>query len=147
LVPLPEASAALAKLTLTVPLIGDITPFRELGIKGLAAAMIAALTVVNYVGVRFGGLVQNVFSIAKMAAMLGLVGLVLITPGAGQVANLTTASSTITPSGWGLGVAIAAALQGAFWAYDGWHKITYIGDELKSPQRDLPRSLVLGILV
>src|SRR5205085_4072962 len=44
-------------------------------------------------------------------------------------------------------LAVAAALQGAFWAYDGWHKITYIGGELKSPQRDLPRSLILGILL
>jgi basic amino acid/polyamine antiporter, APA family len=46
-----------------------------------------------------------------------------------------------------LWAAIAAALQGAFWAYDGWHKITYIGGELKSPQRNLPRSLVIGILL
>jgi APA family basic amino acid/polyamine antiporter len=38
-------------------------------------------------------------------------------------------------------------LQGAFWAYDGWHKITYIGGELKAPQRDLPRSLIFGIFL
>src|ERR1041385_2375765 len=48
------------------------------------------------------------------------------------------------PSWW---AAIAAALQGDFWAYDGWHKLTYIGGALKSPQRDLPRSLILGILL
>jgi len=79
--------------------------------------------------------------------MLGLVATVLIAPGVGSAANLTTASGSIHPTGLAWWGAIAAALQGAFWAYDGWHKITYIGDELKSPRRNLPRSLILGILL
>jgi APA family basic amino acid/polyamine antiporter len=146
-IPLPEASDSLATWTLHLPLIGNITPFKELGVKSLAATAIISLTVVNYIGVRFGGLVQNIFSIAKMAAMIGLAGLVLFTPGVGNFTNLTTASTVIRPTGLAFWVAIAAALQGAFWAYDGWHKITYISGELKSPQRDLPRSLILGILL
>ena len=147
ILPLPEATPSLAGMTLHLPLIGDIAPFKELGVKGVAAAVIISLTVVNYIGVRFGGLVQNVFSIAKMAAMLGLVALVLVKPGVGNVANLTQDSSVIQPRGLAWWLAIAAALQGAFWAYDGWHKITYIGGELKAPQRDLPRSLIMGILL
>ena len=145
--PLPEASASLAQVSIHLPFIGDISPFRELGVKGMAAAVIVVLTIVNYVGVRFGGLVQNIFSIAKMAAMIALVGLVVFSPGVGQIANFTTSSATIHPTGLAFWAAIVAALQGAFWAYDGWHKITYIGGELKSPQRDLPRSLIFGILV
>jgi APA family basic amino acid/polyamine antiporter len=91
--------------------------------------------------------VQNVFSIAKMGAMAGLAVAALVTPGAGQWANLTTPSLVIHPTGLAWWAAMAAALQGAFWAYDGWHKITYIGGELRAPQRDLPRSLILGILL
>jgi len=147
IVRLPEAAEPLAKLTFHLPLLGDIVPFKDLGVKGLAAAVILLLTVVNYVGVRFGGVVQNVFSIAKMAAMLGLAAAVLVLPGVGQFTNLTADSAVIRPSGLAWWAAVAAALQGAFWAYDGWHKITYIGGELKSPQRDLPRSLILGILL
>jgi APA family basic amino acid/polyamine antiporter len=79
--------------------------------------------------------------------MLGLVVLVILTPGVGQASNLVVDSKVIQPTGLAWWMAIAAALQGAFWAYDGWQKITYIGGELKSPQRDLPRSLVLGIFV
>src|SRR6185503_19505862 len=48
LVPLPEASATLAGFAFHVPFIGDVAPFKELGIKGLAAAVIIGLTVVNY---------------------------------------------------------------------------------------------------
>ena len=147
IVPLPEASGPLVEFSFHLPLIGDIAPFKELGVKGLAAGVILLLTIVNYVGVRFGGVVQNVFSIAKMGAMLGLALAVALMPGVGQFANLTTDSSVIHPSGLAWWAAVVAALQGAFWAYDGWHKITYIGGELKSPQRDLPRSLILGILL
>jgi len=91
--------------------------------------------------------VQNFFSIAKMAGMVGLVAAVVLSPGVGSIANLTTSSTTIHPTGLAWWAAVAAALQGAFWAYDGWHKVTYIGDELKSPQRNLPRSLIFGILL
>ena len=146
-VSLPTTSGALAGFNLHLPFIGDITPFRDLGVKGIAAGVILLLTAVNYLGVRFGGLVQNILSIAKMSAMLGLALAVVLAPGVGQFANLTTDSRLIHPSGLAWWAAVAAALQGAFWAYDGWHKITYIGDELKMPQRDLPRSLILGILL
>src|SRR5438093_24618 len=117
-----------------LPLIGDVAPFKELGVKGLATAVILVLTIVNYLGVRFGGVVQNVFSIAKMSAMVGLAVAVAVTPGVGHAANLTADSNVIRPTGLAWWAAVAAALQGAFWAYDGWHKITYIGCELKSPQ-------------
>jgi basic amino acid/polyamine antiporter, APA family len=147
LVTVRELSSSLADWQVHVPFIGDVVPFRNLGLKLLGTAVIGLLTAVNYVGVRFGGMVQNVFSVAKMAAMLGLAVAVLVVPQSGSVANLTAASATIQPSGLGWWVAIAAALQGAFWAYDGWQKITYIGGELQSPQRDLPRSLILGILL
>jgi basic amino acid/polyamine antiporter, APA family len=145
--PLAEAPASIAGFNFHLPFIGDIAPFKELGVKGLAASVIIVLTIVNYVGVRFGGLVQNIFSVAKMSAMLGLVVVVIFKPGVGNLAHLTQDSALIRPVGLAWWLAIAAALQGAFWAYDGWHKITYIGGELKSPQRDLPRSLILGILL
>lgn len=147
LVALPEASPSLAQFAFHVPLIGDIAPFRDLGIKGLATAVIVVLTIVNYLGVRFGGVVQNVFSVAKMGAMVGLALAVALTPGIGSASNLMVDSELVRPTGLALWAAMAAAMQGAFWAYDGWHKVTYIGGELKSPQRDLPRSLIGGILL
>src|SRR5262245_1198966 len=99
LVPLPEASPALAAFTFHVPLIGDVTPFKDLGVKALATIVIGVLTTVNYLGVRFGGVVQNIFSIAKMAAMVGLAVAVAASPGVGHIRNLTTASATIHPTG------------------------------------------------
>src|SRR5438445_2794958 len=68
-VKLPEFSGTLAGWSFHLPFIGDIAPLREIGTKGLAAALIILLTAVNYIGVKLGGLVQNIFTIAKVAAM------------------------------------------------------------------------------
>ena len=126
---------------------GDVTPLKEIGTKGLAAALIVLLTAINYVGVRFGGLVQNIFTIAKVAAMLLLVLGAFCLPTGGAAANLTTPSAMIHLSGLALVAGIAAALQGAFWAYDGWNKLTYIAGEVRQPQRNIPLGLLWGMLI
>ena len=105
------------------------------------------LTAVNYVGVKFGGVVQNIFTIAKVAAMAALFLGAFLLPTGGSFANVTTPSAVIHPAGLALFAAIAAAMQGAFWAYDGWNKITYIAGEIKAPQRNIPLGLGVGMLI
>ena len=146
LIHLPELSAATAMWSFHLPFIGDVTPLAEIGTKGLAAALVILLTAVNYIGVRFGGLVQNIFTIAKLTAMLLLVIGAFLPSTGGSVANFTTPSATVHLSGLALFAAIAAALQGAFWAYDGWNKLTYIAGEVKQPQRNIPLALLWGML-
>src|SRR3954468_19166832 len=99
LTPLPEVSASLAALSFHLPFIGDIAPLKEIGTKGLAAALIILLTVVNYLGVKFGGLVQNVFTIAKVAAMAALMLGAFFLPTGGSFSHLTTPSAAIHPQG------------------------------------------------
>ncbi len=145
-VTLPEFSPVLAEWHFHLPFIGDITPLKEIGTKGLAAMLIILLTAVNFIGVRFGGLVQNIFTVAKVVAMLVLVLGAFLLPTGGSAANLTTPSATVHLSGLALFAGIAAALQGAFWAYDGWNKLTYIAGEVKQPQRNIPLGLLWGML-
>lgn len=140
----PEFTGPLTAWSFHLPGLGDVTPFKELGAKLIAAALILILTGVNYIGVKLGGMVQNIFTIAKVAAM-GLLALgAFLLPNAG---NLTTRSGSIHPEGLMLLAGIAAALQGAFWAYDGWNKITYIAGEVQNPQKNLPRSMAAGMLI
>ncbi len=142
---LPELHGPAGSFCFHVPFVGDVTPLKEIGVKGLAAILIAALTAVNYAGVKLGGLVQNIFTVAKIAGMALLMMGAFFLPTGGSVANLTAASSTIRPEGLALVVAMAAAMQGAFWAYDGWNRISFVAGEVKEPQRNLPRSLLLGM--
>ena len=130
-----------------LPFIGDIFPFADLGVKLIAGTLIVFLTIVNCLGVKFGGIVQNAFTIAKIAAMALLVFGAFILPTGGSGSNLVTTSTIIHPQGWLMVAAIIAALQGAFWGYDGWNKITYIAGEVKEPQRNIPKALLYGMLI
>jgi APA family basic amino acid/polyamine antiporter len=97
--------------------------------------------------VKFAGAVQNIFTVAKIVAM-GLLFLgAFLLPTGGSLANLTTNSTVIHPTGFKLFLALAAAMQGAFWAYDGWNKITYVAGEVRDPQRNIPYGLITGMLI
>jgi APA family basic amino acid/polyamine antiporter len=144
---LPEFAPSIAAWTLHLPFIGDVAPLKDIGIKALAAAVITLLTAINYIGVKFGGIVQNVFTIAKVSAMAALMLGAFLLPTGAHVSNLTTNSTIIHLQGLALFLGIAKAIQGAFWAYDGWNKLTYIAGEIKEPQRNIPRGLFLGMLI
>ena len=146
--PLPELGAAAAHWSFHIPFIGDIAPLREFGVKCLAAGVIVVLTTVNYLGVRFGGAVQNIFTVAKVAGMAALFLAAFLSPNVGgSAANLSSSVPAIQKHGLELVVAIAAALQGAFWAYDGWVKTTFCAGEVRDPQRNVPRATVLGMFI
>jgi APA family basic amino acid/polyamine antiporter len=145
--PLPELSGAAAAWSIHLPFIGDIAPFREFGVKGLAALVVVALTIINYVGVRFGEVVQNLCSVAKLAGMAALLFAAFFLATDGSAANFTAPGTTASKSGLALVAAIAAALQGAFWAYDGWVKVSFIGGEVRDAQRVIPRATVLGMFI
>lgn len=144
---LPGVEPELAVWSFHLPLIGDVVPFADFGTKALAASLILLLTGVNYLGVRFGALVQNVFTVAKIVAMLGLVLGAFLLPSGGWPAPPVAGSPGIHLTGLAWLTAMAAALQGAFWAYDGWNKITYIAGEVKSPRRTIPLGLLWGMVI
>ena len=145
---LPQASAELSSITLTLP-IGTFRPLADIGMKAVAAALIIGLTIVNYLGVRFGGAVQNFFTLAKIAAIVTLIVLTFVAPEVGSPDNFVEDSrSHATSLGWlALALGIAGALQGAFWAYDGWNNITYIAGEVRRPRTTIPRALITGMAV
>jgi APA family basic amino acid/polyamine antiporter len=70
--------------------------------------------------------------------------------GKGSVHNLTTTStvaSATAPKGWTLIKALFIASLGAFWGYEGWNNIAYIGEEVKNPKRNLPLALGVGTII
>lgn len=102
-----------------MPLVGNIHPFFEFGPKAAAIICILFLTGINYIGVIFGGIVQTIVRIIKIAAIIAL-AVVLITLGNGSFANVITGFSIAHNNSSELISAIGLALAGAFWAYDGW---------------------------
>ena len=109
----------------------------------MAAVAIALVGTINIVGVTWGSLVQNITSVAKYfgLALIVVIALAIGLPQTGG-ANFTP----LAPAGsfaWG---AFGLALVSVLWAYDGWSNLSYIGGEISDPRRNIPRSLVIGMV-
>ena len=109
----------------------------------IAVAVIVLLSAVNYVGVRHGGLVQNVFTAAKLLAIGVIIAAGILWSGAGVATAPATAAVTGDVTLNGFILAIAAGL----FAYGGWHMVTYTAGETKNAQQTLPRALLIGTVI
>jgi APA family basic amino acid/polyamine antiporter len=113
-----------------------------------ALLLIALMTYVNVVGLRWGALLQNLSTWTKFAAMAAFVVLGFAigkgdwshfrSPGVGLTMGLHPTQ---------LISAMGIALIAVFWAYDGWVYITWVAGEVKEPRRNVPLAMVLGVLV
>jgi APA family basic amino acid/polyamine antiporter len=127
----------------------------------LAIASVAFLTYVNTQGVREGKIVQNIFTITKILALVGLI-LLGITIGRNAIAisanfsGFWRASWTHLEggkvvmieslSGMMLAAAIGVAMVGSLFSSDAWNNITFTAGEVENPKRNIPLSLALGTL-
>ncbi len=104
----------------------------------VAIAVIVVLAGVNYVGVRSGGNLQVLVTAVKMVLIGGIV-VIGVFSGKGDFSHFGLRIATTG------GVAgFFAAMVSALWAYDGWNNVSMVSSEIRNPQRNLPRSLILG---
>ena len=106
-----------------------------------------ALTAVNLRGLSAGKWVQDVFTLAKIGALLALVALGLAhwgnVPGA---ALATEAFWTVPAAGPGsLALIVATAMVGALFSADAWNNVGFAAEEMRRPERNLPLSMALGV--
>jgi amino acid transporter len=117
----------------------------------VAVVMILTLAVVNHVGVRWGALLQNLSTFAKLSSLLGIVfaGFVIYrgvsASGGGEAASVAPPGAVLTPPSLLSGLIVASVA--IFWAYEGWYALPFNAAELKRPERDLPRGLIWGVFI
>ncbi len=140
---LPRFSAATeASVAWHIPLVGDLYPLNNFGVKSLAITLVMALTWVNYRSVKAGSSFQLISTVIKML-VIGALIIGIFFFGNGSVEHFFQAENP--KQGGALLSGIIAALTGAFFAYDGWINITYVAGEIKQPQRNIPKSLFVGV--
>jgi APA family basic amino acid/polyamine antiporter len=120
--------------------------------SALAVGSIVVLSLVNALGVRSGAVTQNVFTVLKLAAIAALVvaGLALPAPESAVAAASCVGPcvSLAEPAGVGATVlAVGTALVPVLFAYGGWQQTNFVAEEIVAPERNLPRALVLGVLI
>ncbi|HEX5725158.1 MAG TPA: amino acid permease [Longimicrobiaceae bacterium] len=130
-----------------------LSPQRVVGI-----AVIALLTLVNMRGLREAKWIQNIFTVSKTAALLGLVVLgVTVGRNADAIrsnfgalwADTTSGSQAVSFLGLelvlpALVLAFGAAMVGGLFSADAWNNVTFAAAEVHRPQRNLPLALALG---
>ncbi|HND52237.1 MAG TPA: amino acid permease [Pirellulaceae bacterium] len=136
--------APLRELEPSWRIFGQWTVSEQTLLRVIAISAIVGLTVVNVVGARWGGIVQNITTFLKAFTLVSLVVLPFIS-GASDWSHLGTTFSR--PDSPGLIAGFAMGMTAAFWAYDGWANISLVSEEVRDPQRNLPLSLGVGTLI
>ncbi len=109
--------------------------------SGVGVVLIVALTAVHLVGVRLGTMAQNLVTAAKVLALVGVLVVAAVAgSGAGWSASLPGA-----PTGGAILGAMAVAFQAVIWSYYGYPDAAKIAEEMKDPDRSLPRVFLGGI--
>ncbi|MES2377366.1 MAG: amino acid permease [Bacteroidota bacterium] len=123
----------------------------------VSIVLIIILTYINTRGVKSGKIIQNTFTLTKLASLFGLIifGLIMI-KGDVWTANWTNAwdihklnpdNSTVSYTMAAALGAIAASMVGSIFSSDAWNNVTFIAGEMKNPQRNIGLSLFLGTLI
>src|SRR5208282_6241339 len=127
----------------------------------IAILIVVFLSVLNIFGVKTGAAVQNVFTFAKTAALLGLVLLGIFVGRNAQAIAANFGANFWRNAGWaalhpvqvGVGgpialvgtvTVIAVAQVGSLFSADAWNNVTFTAGEVRNPQRNLPLSLAVG---
>jgi APA family basic amino acid/polyamine antiporter len=115
----------------------------------VAILVIVILTAINASGLRYGKLIQNIFTVSKIAALalVIVVGLVIGRNNAAVHANFSHPFVAATSLGEPLLVALCLAQVGSLFAADAWNNITFTAGEVVNPRRNLPLSLTIGTLL
>ncbi len=114
----------------------------------VAIAIILFLSWSNTRGIRTGAMVQNVFTIAKVAAILGLIGAGFLV-GRNPEAVASNFTGFWRNSGWNFDTVrlVGVAMVGSLFSSDAWNNVTFTAGEVRNPRRNLPLSLALGVCI
>ncbi len=123
--------------------LGFFIPLGNVGAKAAAIAAIFGISVINYFGVKQGSMVQTLFTLGKVAAIVLII--ILGFSLGSRIPDHYTAQN-IADNGISLNHFFLALVAGLF-AFGGWHMVTYNSEETVDPRKTIPRALMLGTVI
>ena len=121
----------------------SVALFPALGgqVSSIATVLVIIFAAAQWRGIRWGSAVQNVTSVLKALAFVALAGAAFL-----LASPLPTPGALAPPAGMALAAAFILSLQAVIYTYDGWSATIYFSEEVENPGRDIPRSLIGGVL-
>lgn len=122
---------------------GIFFPFTDFTVKLTAILLIIVLTWVNAKGVKTGAGLSTAILLLVFAG-IGMIVIFGLGSAQAQISpSFSTQTTTATPITFS---AVFAAMLSAFWAYQGWAAIGYVGGEIKDAKQNIPRGITIGVL-
>lgn len=123
--------------------VGFFIPLGTSAVKAIAVAAIFTISAVNYLGVKQGSMLQTLFTLGKVVAIIVIVilGFTL-----GSRIPDHYAAQNIVDNEISLNHFFLALVAGLF-AFGGWHMVTYNSEETVNPRKTIPRALMLGTVI
>jgi APA family basic amino acid/polyamine antiporter len=140
IVAIPEVFSSLNNLTIG----GIFYPFQDFGVKLTAILLILVLTGLNISGLKSGAGVSKAIMLLVFTGLATIVifGLSHVTAKPANFINIKELTGgTVTISSF------FTAMLAAFWAYQGWVSVGFIGGEVKDPTRNIPKGIVAGVFI
>jgi len=121
--------------------LGEFVALGHWSAKLVSLGMIGIIAAVNVLGTRQSANLQNVTTAIKVAAIVGIAGLLLWSGNRMQLTNIVAGSPMPLSSRLsGIGIALVSVL----WAYEGWQYATFAAGETVNPRRDFPLAFLAG---
>lgn len=115
----------------------------------IAILAIVVVTILNCTTVAVGGRIAFTLTVFKIALVLAIgMGAMLLADGTWTHFAMSSqggACEGVAAAARGGAAGFGAAMLGALWAYNGWNEVTYVAEEVKDPQRNLPLALIGGL--
>jgi APA family basic amino acid/polyamine antiporter len=141
LMPLPQVSVYWSNWTLFTFYDFQLQPFNNLGVKSVACLLVFVLSMINYRGIDYGERISNLFG---SAVVLGVFFIIVFSFVMGD-SPVKSQSSQFKEIDF-LPMFFSAMLS-AFWAYEGWNNVGFLGGEIKNPKKNIPIALALGTTI
>ncbi|MDB4914961.1 MAG: putative permease [Gemmatimonadetes bacterium] len=119
----------------------SVAPYTDY-VHYIAAVAIALTATFNYVGLKWGSLVQNLTTLAKYGGLMFII-LLAFAIGLPKTGGHFTPAM---PDGSFHVAAFGLALVSVLWAFDGWADLSFVSGEVKDPRKNLPRAIIIGTL-
>ena len=137
-------SGSIAALAVALPMaLKSFFPMSGGVVKIIAIALIVIFTLVNYFGVDIGSKVQDFFTVVKVLPLILIIFLGLFL--GDYTPHLGVAQATAGLNIFEVIRMISFAVIASLWAYEGWTNLNTVAGEMKEPQKNLPKALILSV--